>query len=202
MKTANETLETVEIGKYIFQIYDRSNAGYMKNRPYGVLYAKKTPKARVSKTRVIQNVAFESIERCEKYIEDLYRKIYLNMKSDQEYKEKKRLEQKEVVASDFYKVGDIVVNSWGYEQTNIEFYQVVKVTARTIMVKEIGQNMVEDSMYAHGMAWKVVADKDNFVENGDEYKLRVYARGALSKPESYYHFTKWDGSPEYKSTYY
>lgn len=31
---------------------------------------------------------------------------------------------------DGYKVGDIFYTSWGYEQTNIEFYQVVKATPK------------------------------------------------------------------------
>lgn len=30
------------------------------------------------------------------------------------------------------KQGDILVSSWGYEQTNVDFYEVVKVTAKTV----------------------------------------------------------------------
>ena len=32
------------------------------------------------------------------------------------------------------KVGDILYASWGYEQTNIDFYEVVKATAKTVTV--------------------------------------------------------------------
>lgn len=34
-------------------------------------------------------------------------------------------------------VGDIVYASWGYEQTNIDFYQVVRKTAKRYFVREI-----------------------------------------------------------------
>ena len=32
------------------------------------------------------------------------------------------------------KKGDILVSSWGYEQTNINFYEVVKATAKTVLL--------------------------------------------------------------------
>ena len=32
------------------------------------------------------------------------------------------------------KQGDVFVSSWGYEQTNVDFYEVVKVTAKTVML--------------------------------------------------------------------
>ena len=35
------------------------------------------------------------------------------------------------------KQGDVFVNSWGYEQTNVDFYEVVKVTAKTITLISI-----------------------------------------------------------------
>lgn len=35
------------------------------------------------------------------------------------------------------KVDDIFYHSWGYEQTNIDFYQVIAVTAKTVSIREI-----------------------------------------------------------------
>lgn len=32
------------------------------------------------------------------------------------------------------KQGGIFVSSWGYDQTNVDFYKVVKVTAKTVML--------------------------------------------------------------------
>lgn len=38
------------------------------------------------------------------------------------------------------KAGDIFYTSWGYEQTNVEFYQVVRATAKTVWLAEIEQD--------------------------------------------------------------
>ena len=35
------------------------------------------------------------------------------------------------------KKGDILYSSWGYEQTNIDFFEVVKATAKTVTVRKI-----------------------------------------------------------------
>jgi len=43
-------------------------------------------------------------------------------------------------------VGDIFVSSWGWEQTNVDFYQVVeKPSANTVIVREIAAATVEGS---------------------------------------------------------
>jgi len=43
------------------------------------------------------------------------------------------------------KVGDILSASWGYEQTNIEFYQVTRIVGkRMIEIRELAQDKYED----------------------------------------------------------
>lgn len=37
-------------------------------------------------------------------------------------------------------IGQVFVGSWGYEQTNIDFYQVVGVTAKSVRLHEIKQH--------------------------------------------------------------
>jgi hypothetical protein len=54
-------------------------------------------------------------------------------------------------ASDFWAVGDVVYNSWGYEQTNIDFYQVVEVKAKSIVIREIKQNSSDQGGPSGGM---------------------------------------------------
>lgn len=34
-------------------------------------------------------------------------------------------------------VGDVLVSSWGYDQTNIDFYEVVKVTPKMVSIVRI-----------------------------------------------------------------
>ena len=45
-----------------------------------------------------------------------------------------------------YVVGDVLVASWGWEQTNIDFYEVVKVSGSFITVREIEKKQVSTNM--------------------------------------------------------
>ena len=202
MITENNTIEVVTLDKYTWTIYKREHTARFPNCPYAVKLEKATPRGKYSKTKMLENFVYESIEAAEKAIEYAYGKEHKRLKERAQRAAEKRKAQAELKASDHYAVGDIIYNSWGYEQTNIEFYQVIKVTAKCIKVREIAQDMVEGSMYSHGMAWNVVPCKDEFTERAREYMLKVKPEGYLSAPESYYYMKKWDGSPKYVSSYY
>jgi len=42
-----------------------------------------------------------------------------------------------------FKVGDIVVNTWGYDQTNVDAYRVVNTTKNFVSLQEIGGTTVD-----------------------------------------------------------
>ncbi len=48
-----------------------------------------------------------------------------------------------------YKVGDLFRRSWGYDQTNINWYEVIAVKGKMLEVREIQQTRVEDG-WLHG----------------------------------------------------
>lgn len=51
------------------------------------------------------------------------------------------------------KVGDLFEMSWGYEQTNADFFQVVALAgASSVRVREVRPVMVSNETYSHGMA--------------------------------------------------
>lgn len=60
------------------------------------------------------------------------------------------------------KVGDLFYTSWGYDQTNIEWFQVVGVTAAMATVRPIKGRIVE------GGGWKGKSEpvKDEFIVGG------------------------------------
>jgi hypothetical protein len=96
-------------------------------------------------------------------------------------------------------IGDIYYTSWGYEQTNIDFYQVVEIKGTaTVVLKQIAQEIVKDSYYSHGMACNVAPEKDNFL-NDKEITKRVGQYGI--RLDSVRTAWKYDGSPKYKSWY-
>ena len=147
-------------------------------------------------------------------IERIYKSVDNQIRIETEKLQKKEAQKKAMdtfKASDYFSVGDIIVNTWGWEQTNVDFYQVVDVLNKKIRVKEIGAKIIENSMYSHGMACELVPEKDSFVEEGrkTEYLLSLKAdikkSGEISaricNPESFYYFRKWDGGAEYCSWY-
>ena len=147
-------------------------------------------------------------------IEMIYESVDNRIRIEKEKLQKKEAHKKAMEtfkASDYFSDGDIIVNTWGWEQTNVDFFQVVAVLNKKIRVKKIGAKMVENSMYSHGMACELVPAKDSFLENGrkTEYLLSLKAdikkSGEISaricNPESYYYFRKWDGKSEYCSWY-
>ena len=58
-------------------------------------------------------------------------------------------------ASNPFAVGDVLKYSWGYDQTNTDFYQVVAKTAKTITIREIGGTWASYT--------QVSPDKDRFI---------------------------------------
>lgn len=100
-----------------------------------------------------------------------------------------------------FKVGDIVYASWGYDQTNIDFYQITATTEKTVTFRKIAQKEVDHS---HGfMSEYVIAQKDCFI-NDKEFTRKATGEWftfAESKGDYRYHLSKWDGRPLYQSHY-
>jgi hypothetical protein len=53
-----------------------------------------------------------------------------------------RQEEKKNFVHD-YKVGDIFYTSWGYDQTNVDFFEVTKVSGKMLTVREIASQREE-----------------------------------------------------------
>jgi hypothetical protein len=104
------------------------------------------------------------------------------------------------------KVGDIIVNSWGYDQSNIDFYAVVKSSANYVWLHPVAQDGRETGFMC-GYTWpsdpiricpKKLEDGTDAEPvkhgastcNGSDYVSMKYGSGH-----------KWDGKPEHNSWY-
>lgn len=75
------------------------------------------------------------------------------------------------------RIGDIFHTSWGYEQTNVEFYQVVSLHGtKTVGLCEIASQIVKDT---GGYSARVRPVPDKFISD-EVYKRRVRVRGSGS----------------------
>jgi hypothetical protein len=95
--------------------------------------------------------------------------------------------------TDPLKIGDILESSWGYDQTNVDFYQVVKSTASTVTLRKINAKTVAGD----GWTGKVTPIKDDF---DDAEPLRRKVKDGWNgepyvKVKSYAMAHRWDGKP-------
>jgi hypothetical protein len=68
------------------------------------------------------------------------------------------LEAKKIESMADVEIGHILVSSWGYDQTNIDYYKVIRKTAAMVELRAIGQKYVES---ASSMSEYVMPDPDN-----------------------------------------
>ena len=103
------------------------------------------------------------------------------------------------------KVGDILEDSWGYEQTNVDFYLVTKIiSACKIEIVELGHIQVETES---SMSGYVMPDTDRRI--GDPVQ-KIVSQSSYEKQTGSWHvkinssvsLTAWDGRPCFQSSWY
>jgi hypothetical protein len=95
-------------------------------------------------------------------------------------------------------VGDVVWSSWGYEQTNVAFYQVVRVvSAKSVEVRQISQETTEDGF----MSGRTIGLKDQFLKGALGLVRRAEGDRVMCIDRSRHSASKWDGKPQFCSWY-
>jgi len=97
------------------------------------------------------------------------------------------------------KKGDIIYNSWGYDQTNIDFFQVVKITKCFVVLRPIHGNKSSDGPTS--MTGKSSAVKNEFTSEQTTRHKAVFWNGGNYIKFQYGGGSKWDGTPKRYSTY-
>lgn len=92
------------------------------------------------------------------------------------------------------KKGDMLVSRWGWEQTNVTFYQVTKATKCFITIQEVEQVRTDTG----DMTYKALPVMDGFT--GDPMRRKVrYIDAAKERPlveiEDYERAYLFDGKP-------
>ena len=99
-----------------------------KNRPAAVLFAGRRQKPD-------HNYWYRSVEHRDKHVAEYFASIRASENAKRERQAKAR----------GLDVGDILVSSWGYDQTNIEFYQVTALIGRTMVeIRPIASETVSE----------------------------------------------------------
>ena len=108
------------------------------------------------------------------------------------------------------RVGDVLAMSWGYEQTNIDFFVVTKLCGKkSVRIKECILEKTQENMYSHGMARDVsfnpkkytILDKSYWIkdQNGEGDIKRVCNDTKDHEPNSdYLNMTSYANAYKYK----
>ena len=112
------------------------------------------------------------------------------------------------------KVGDIFYTSWGYDQTNVEFYKVVRATKSSVWIQQTGQTR-EDATYGGGDYWTTkstgeVGSRQVYNSETGEYEVKYppitmhRIQYGFGKPAIKISYSSigwlWDGQPKQAST--
>lgn len=93
-------------------------------------------------------------------------------------------------------VGDILYTSWGYDQTNYDFYEIVaRRGTSTIDLRKLQCASEDEGWCRH----KVTPVKGAFA--GDETLTRRINKHGSAKIESYAWLHPWDGKPKHATSY-
>lgn len=152
-----------------------------QGRFFGIAYQAKSNKP-------LWHWSFKTRDALWKQINQSIESRKLSLKYKQEQRDKRLNAVPDV------KVGDIFYRSWGYDQTNINFYEVTAVKGKSAILREVGKRVVKEDSSAE----YVVAAPGKFkgapmkkLVQGDGRDLRVkMEHGSASL---------WDGKPKYQT---
>jgi hypothetical protein len=98
------------------------------------------------------------------------------------------------------KVGDIYHYSWGYEQTQCEYYQVIEKNGKTVKIREIGSQTVPGS--EGFMSDSRIPVKDSFLDKAPILTKRIqFSNGEAYLSMDYGSCNPWNGKAHYCSWY-
>jgi hypothetical protein len=92
------------------------------------------------------------------------------------------------------KEGDILYSSWGYDQTNIDFYQVTAVGEKSVKIRQIASKTLSSDGSGSD---KVVAVPNHFT---GEPMTKIVRKGNVVSIASYANAYPWDGNPKHETS--
>lgn len=140
---------------------------------------------------------------------ETYATAYVRQEADRQQRRKARVDERaakraKLKASDHWAVGDTVYTSWGYDQTNVEFFQIVELKERSVVVRQVAENNSD-----HGQAGGGRTAPRRYEYIGPEILCPLDEEGRFSagpcygkenKPSFRHTCYKWDGRAVYTSS--
>ena len=136
--------------------------------------------------------SFRSLEALEKHVDQFFK----GLECAREYKEKYKQERKDAGKAFLEKLipGAILCDSWGYEQTQVEFYKVLSREGSKVTIAKMTEVTVPGSEGRdcdHVMPGEVIGAPEEHIVRSDRIKISSCISLSL-----------WDGKARYRSWYY
>lgn len=99
-------------------------------------------------------------------------------------------------------VGKILYCKWGYDQTNVEFYKVVRETESSVWIQGIGSKLApQKGDGLSDQAWMVADTTVVSKQPPQRYKKKFYQNELYVRISKYQYAHEWNGKP-IRETYY
>lgn len=101
-----------------------------------------------------------------------------------------------------FKKGDILTGSWGYDQTNVEFFEIVEAKGRKVAIRELGHQSIKGS--EGFMCESVVPDHGRYIGEPETHIAQTYTGASNSwyvRLNDCCTLHLWEGGKQYKSWY-
>lgn len=182
----NDTI-TTDLYKYEVTIYKATNAFY--------LFTKSPQQKKVGRRAYISPAARGDISAITSGFARFVSQMEAKRTSRNAKTEAKRQARAQFVNP--YKVGDFLYSSWGYDQTNREFYQVIEIGERSLKVREVAQNH-ESTGYD---SWNASPRRNEFLKPAQWLTIQVYENGDHNIPSPVHGYLyQYEGKPLYASS--
>jgi hypothetical protein len=135
-----ETLEA-RISTVKFDGYKVELSVNIKGKPVARLSKLVTVGKNKGTWKLINGYYFATEARREEWVRERITNIKANLAHDVAQKAAKAA----AIGSHDFKVGDALYASWGYDQTNIDFFEVIEILPKSVKVRPISQIMVDGS---------------------------------------------------------
>lgn len=120
---------------------------------------------------------------------------------------REEIQTRKPALSEVVKVGDFFECSWGYDQTNVNFYEVVAVTRATVKVVPVASGLVDESLNITHVAplAGTTRDYDSFlpVDKPSTKRPTIYRSNGVwtcsIRLESFANGYLWDCKPAYET---
>jgi hypothetical protein len=141
--------------------------------------------------------AFKTIERVHERVEGWFDSMKQRKARIAEYRAER-------FSGHSLKVGDVITNSWGYDQTNVDWYAVVKITRAFVWLQPIAAHVEETGFMSGNSAPQVDTTAASPSAWGFVHLNRPVEKHAAhntSVSMKYGSGSKWNGETRYASWY-